>query len=121
MSTRVGVRNRLTGVAGLVWGAALLWRGRELFQLIQRHSPSAGAEVAITALGTRHLAQGLVQVAAPHHFARLEAVVDFLHAGSMIAVAVKEPTLRRAALTSGTVAGTSGVLSVLAARAYRKG
>lgn len=88
---------------------------------MQGRPPSSDERTAITLLGIRHLGQGVVQVLAPHHLGTVYAGIDLLHAGSMIAIAVKEPTLRRAALTSGTVAGASGLISVWAARAPRKG
>lgn len=112
---------RPVGLAGVVWGGLLLARGAELFTQVQGRRPSSGERTAIILLGIRHLGQGVVQVLAPHHLGTVYAGIDLLHAASMIAIAAKEPTLRRAALTSGTVAGASGLVSVLAARAPRKG
>ena len=112
---------RPVGIAGLLWGGALLIRGPELFTRAQGRRPSSGERTAITLLGIRHLGQGVAQVLAPHHLGPVYAGIDLLHAGSMIALAIKEPTLRRAALTSGTVAGAAGMASVSAARGPRKG
>ncbi len=112
---------RVAGALAMAWGTVLVGRGRDLFESVQGHSPSAGEQAAVTALGARHLVQGLTQLVAPHHFNRLEAVVDILHAASMVLIAVKEPSSRRATLTSGAIAGVFGVLSLLTARAQEKG
>lgn len=99
----------------------LLGRGAELFTQVQGRGPSSGEQTAITLLGVRHLSQGVLQVLVPHHLGTVYAGIDGLHASSMVAVAAKKPTLRRAALTSGAIAGVSGLLSLLAARTQRKG
>ncbi len=112
---------RPVGIAGLLWGAVLLGRGAELFTQVQGRGPSSGEQTAITLLGVRHLSQGVLQVLVPHHLGTVYAGIDGLHASSMVAVAAKKPTLRRAALTSGAIAGVSGLLSLLAARTQRKG
>ncbi len=112
---------RPAGIAGLLWGAVLLGRGAQVFTQVQGRRPSSGERTAITLLGVRHLGQGVLQVLAPHHLATLYAGIDVLHASSMVAIAAKKPALRRAALTSGAVAGVSGLLSLLAARPPRKG
>lgn len=111
---------RPVGFAGLVWGAVLLACGPELFTQVQGRRPSSGERTAITLLAVRHLGQGVLQVLASHHLSIVYAGIDGLHASSMVAVAAKKPTLRRAALTSGAIAGVSGLLSLLA-RTQRKG
>lgn len=107
---------RAVGVAGAVWGAALLSRGPQLFRTLEGRAPTTGEQDAITLLGVRHAAQGLLQVVAPHHLARLYAAVDGLHAASMLAVALARPVRRRAALVSGAAAALAGVLSATAER-----
>ncbi len=107
---------RLVGAAGLAWGAALLWRGDALFGAVQGRGPSSGERDAIVLLGARHLGQGVGQVLLPRHLATLYAVVDLLHATSMVPVAVTGPQRRRAALVSGGVA-TLSAICCLGARA----
>lgn len=112
---------RPVGLAGLVWGSVLVVSGKKLFTQVQGRGPSSGERTAITLLAVRHLGQGVLQVLAPHHLSTVYAGIDVLHASSMVAIAVKEPTLRRAALTSGAIAGVAGLLSLLAARPPREG
>lgn len=109
---------RPVGIAGLLWGAVLLGRGAQVFTQVQGRGPSSEERTAITLLGVRHLGQGVLQVLAPHHLGSVYAGIDVLHASSMVAIAAKLPALRRAALTSGAVAGVAGLLSLLAARPW---
>ena len=107
---------RPVGLAGLGWGALLLWRGPQLFRSVEGRPPSQGERDAVTVLGLRHAAQGLAQLVAPHHLGRLYAAVDVLHMVSMVAVAVAAPVRRRSTLLSGTVAALAGVASARADR-----
>ena len=105
---------RLSGVLGLVWGAMVLGRGPELFGLVQGRESEPLDDDAMAVLGARYLAQGTVQVIAPRMFGPLYAVVDGLHAGSMVALAIKQPQRRRAALVSGSIAAIACAASVRA-------
>jgi hypothetical protein len=101
---------RPVGLAGLAWGSVLLTAGPRLFRVVQGREPSRGEQDALVLLGARHLAQGLLQVVLPHHLAGVHAVVDGLHAASMVALAAVTPGRRRAALVSGAVAALAGVV-----------
>lgn len=103
---------RPVGLAGIGWGALLLWRGPTLFRRVQGRIPSSSERDAITVLGVRHAMQGLAQLLVPHHFGRLYAAIDGVHAASMVAVAVVRPARRRAAMLSAAVAAASGLASV---------
>lgn len=89
----------------------MLWHGPAMFGWVQGRAPSSGERDAIVVLGVRHLGQGLLQLGLPHHFGRTYAIIDFLHASSMVALAAAQPARRRAALTSGAVAALAGVYS----------
>lgn len=110
MSSRTphGRSLRLLGAAEVVWGAALLGGGQGLFRRLQGRAPDDVERLALDALGGRHVAQGLLEVAVPHRFARLHTGVDAIHAASMVLVAVLQPHRRRAAAASGTLALLAG-------------
>ncbi|MBD8058172.1 hypothetical protein IC607_04215 [Cellulomonas sp. JH27-2] len=72
---------------------------------------------AVRLLGARHLAQGTALALMPERLSPAVAVVDAIHAASMVALAAVAPTYRRAALLSAAVAVGSGVVTVRAARA----
>lgn len=99
---------RSIGAAEVVWGAVLLGGGQGLFRRLQGRAPDDVERMALGALGGRHVAQGLVEVAVPHRFGRLYAGVDAIHAASMLLVAVLQPERRRAAAASGTLAFLAG-------------
>lgn len=99
---------RSLGAAEVVWGAALLGGGNGLFRRLQGRGPNEAERLALGALAGRHVAQGLLEVAVPHRFARLYAGVDAIHAASMVLVAVLQPDRRRAAAASGTLAVLAG-------------
>ncbi|MBA8794087.1 hypothetical protein FHX74_001692 [Friedmanniella endophytica] len=114
MSGRLGGL-RPVGVLGLAWGAVLLSRGDQLFASLEGRLAVGIESDAITVLGLRHAGQGLVQLIAPRRFARLYTGIDLLHAASMVALAVRDPTRRRAAGVSAGVAALSAAASARSA------
>ncbi len=105
---------RLSGLLSLAWGAVVLGRGPELFSLVQGRESEPLDDAAMGVLGARYLAQGTVQVIAPRMFGPLYAVIDGLHAASMVALAITQPSRRRAALLSGGVAAIACAAAVRA-------
>lgn len=99
---------RSLGAAEVVWGAVLLGGGDGLFRRLQGRAPDEAERLAVMALGGRHVAQGLLEVAVPHRFGRLYTGVDAIHAASMLLVAALQPDRRRAAATSGALASLAG-------------
>lgn len=74
--------------------------------------PPAGWLVRL--LGARMLAQSAVElVRTTRTVVRLGAAVDAMHAASMLAVAVRRPGYRHAALTSAAIAGTSAAAGLV--------
>lgn len=99
---------RMLGAAEVVWGGTVLGGGPGLFRRVQGRAPDDIERLALGALGGRHVAQGLVEVAVPDRFARLYAGVDAIHAASMLLVAVRQPERRRAAAVSAALALLAG-------------
>jgi hypothetical protein len=101
---------RASGIAACVWGAVLLARGRELWLVADGREPSASDEAAVRFLGSRHLVQGVLQVAMPSRFQRLWVAVDVTHAISMFCLAAVDERRRRPALVTAVAAlGTAGL------------
>ncbi len=107
---------RASGVLGLAWGAVLMGEGPKLFTLVQGRESEPLDDDAMAVLAARYLAQGTVQVIAPRMFGPLYAVVDGLHAASMVALAIAEPRRRRVALVSGSIAAIGCVVAVRASQ-----
>lgn len=106
--SQTGRSLRSLGAAEVVWGAVLLGGGQGLFRRLQGRAPDEIERMAVSALGGRHVVQGLLEVAVPHRFAGLYTVVDAIHAASMLLVAVLQPERRRAAAASGALAFLAG-------------
>ena len=79
------------------------------------------AQVVVRILGARDLVQAGVGGPSPTYaVSALGAEVDLLHAASMVAFAAVRPSSRRAALTSGALAGGFAVAGALRARDVRR-
>ena len=74
--------------------------------------PSANSCQVVRLLGIRHLTQAAASVRAGRRVLAAGAVVDSLHAGSMLLLAEAVPRLRRAELADGAVAGLLAVLGL---------
>jgi hypothetical protein len=103
---------QLSGVLGVVWGALLLTRGDQVWTSVANHPPQPVDRLAIRALGARHVVQGTFMALAPLRGRRLLVSVDLLHVGSMVALAVADPSRRRPALVTTAVAAASGAAVV---------
>ena len=98
-------RSDLVHAAHVVHGGALLLRSASVAARID--GPQAGGRAVVVArvLGARHLLQGLVGLAvASRASAAVGAVVDGVHAASMVALAVLDREHRRGAAASAGVA-----------------
>ncbi|GIL37049.1 MULTISPECIES: hypothetical protein [Phycicoccus] len=105
---------RLAGVAGTAWGGVLLARGDDVWRRLEGRSPDSVEELAIRALGGRHLVQGGVQLLAPRASRRVAVGVDVVHAATMFALALASPSRRTVATTTGAVALVGAALGVAA-------
>jgi len=109
---------RAAGLVSVAWGALLLTQGDQLWQTVDGAPPTPLDELAVRALGARHLAQGTAQVIAPTRFQRVFVAVDVIHTATMLAVAAADPGRRRPALLTAGVAAASAA-TTLAARVSR--
>lgn len=105
---------RVAGATAVVWGGALLVRGRQMWRAVDGRPPAEVDELAVVVLGLRHLAQGGVQLVAPDRFQRVFVGVDALHALSMVGLAAVDAGRRRPALVSGGAAVVTAALAVAA-------
>lgn len=71
-------------------------------------APDHRMRVVIRILGARHVAQAALTLAAPRAMHRVGGVVDLLHAGSMVGLAVLDPRRRRAAALNAVIATLFG-------------
>lgn len=101
---------RISGVLGAGWGALLLTNGPRVWGALTGAAPSELDQLLTRVLGARHVAQGLLQAAAPVTGQRLLLAVDLTHAGTMVALAVADRSRRRPALLSAAVALASAVV-----------
>lgn len=108
-TSKIASSRRTAGLLGITWGAVLVLRGTRLFERVEHRPPSEAERLAVLALGGRHLGQGVMGLIWPDRFGRIHASVDAIHAISMILVATTEPSRRRVALISGTLATTAAV------------
>ncbi|MGI8695726.1 MAG: hypothetical protein ACR2JQ_03620, partial [Mycobacteriales bacterium] len=77
--------------------------------------------VIVRVLGARQAVQGIAQIARPRRGVLLGgAVIDVVHAVSMVALAVLDPRHRRLASTSAAAAIGSAALGVAGAPAGRR-
>jgi hypothetical protein len=107
---------RAVGIASLVWGGLLLWRGDRVWRSLAGVPASGPQALAIQILAGRHLLEGLVQTVAPHRMLRLESVVDATHALTMLLLALQRGPSRRPALLSGAFALASAATTLAAVR-----
>ncbi|MBT9257511.1 hypothetical protein KMZ32_17225 [Phycicoccus sp. MAQZ13P-2] len=105
---------RLAGAAGTAWGGVLLARGDDVWRRLEGRSPDPVEELAIRALGVRHLVQGAVQVLAPRATRRVAVGVDAVHAATMLGLALASPSRRTVATTTGAVALVGAAVGVAA-------
>ena len=111
--------SRLAGAGGLTWGTVLLADGDEAWHSIEHRTPDDIEQVAIRALGVRHLVQGFAQLTAPRAASGPVIIIDLVHAASMAALAAASPRHRRAAMVTGSVALVSAGLTHLSRRRGR--
>lgn len=99
-----------------VYGALLLAVPRAVVAAVGAGSTPPPTFV-VRGLGARQLGQGLALLVRPRaSTVAVSAVVDGVHALTMVAAAVRWPRYRRAAVVSGAVAVVSGVLAGRAVR-----
>ncbi len=103
---------RTVAGAGVVWGALLLTRGRDIWRAVTSEPATAQDLLAVRALGGRHLVQGAVQVVAPTRMRRTFVAVDLLHALTMVPVVVLDDRRRRAAALTGALALASAATTL---------
>lgn len=105
-------------VALAAWGVALLAVPRWVAQFVGGPRPPTAV---VRVLGARRLLQSLVLLRWPTPgVASTAAVVDGLHAASMLAAARVWPRYRRAELASAVLAGCSATVTLLAGRSRRR-
>lgn len=96
---RAGTRIRTTAAVRAGWAVILLTMPERLLRTVGAAPISAATIAAVRMLGVRHLVQAGASAALPtRSVAGLGAVVDSLHAGSCVGLAVGSPRWRRAAL-----------------------
>ena len=105
-----------SGVAAAVWGTALLAAGGPLWTVVTGRRPGQVDELAVRALGARHLVQGVAQAIAPRLGQRFFVGVDVVHAASMVWLATVDEQRRRPALVSAAVAASAAALTLAARR-----
>lgn len=116
MSGRRTRSARAAGLGNIAWGSFLLLTGDLLWQDLTGRAPGPSERGVVRVLGTRHLVQGLGQVAAPGALPRLWRFVDLSHAGSMLPVAVLDVGRRRPAALSAAASLGSALVAARAAR-----
>lgn len=105
---------QLLSVANLAWGAVLLVRPRPVVGRLAPEYP-ADRDWVVRALGARQVLQhGVLLATRQRWVADAGAVVDGLHALSMLPV-TRSPRYGRAALVSGATAAGSGALTAVLA------
>ncbi len=100
---------RPVDAVGLASGAAMLAAPDRVLRAVHG-SPGTGAEAVVRVLGARQVVQALTLAARPSRPLRaLGAVVDSLHALSMVGLAAVDEDQRGPASASGLLAGTLAV------------
>lgn len=87
------------------YGAALLAAPGLLLGAVTGVPPTRRDLTVARVLGARHLLQAAVTLSEGSRVLVPGAVVDLLHAASMVALAVADPRMRRAGATDATAAG----------------
>ena len=106
---------RLIGASSAALGVILLATPGRVCDYVSDNGARPTGWVRL--LGARYLAQGVAQVAWPRPAVlQASAVVDSLHALSMVALAAASPTYRRSASISASVAIGGATANALAAR-----
>jgi hypothetical protein len=97
----------------------LLVRPDPVRRVLAPHSPSPGLDsTVLRVLGARHVAQGVVTALFPtRRVLTVGAVVDTLHAASMVGLAVLDSDRRRPGLLDASLAGSFAAASARAAAA----
>jgi len=109
--------HRVAGLAELTAGVLLLAQTRRCWRAVATTPPSAVEALATRALGGRYLIQGLCQFRWPNRLVQTWAAVDFLHACTMAAVALRSNSAQRPAMLSAVIDTTNGLLQLAATRA----
>ena len=115
---------RLTRAAALArsaWGGALLLDGRTMLSAFGDR-PTKSSLIVARVLGARQVAQGVITAAVPSPPVLVAgAVVDLLHATTVVGLALAARRWRSVALTDAAVAATlAGTGWWLAIRAHRR-
>jgi len=96
---KVGTRRRATAAVRAGWAVILLTMPERLLRTDGGGPVPAAAVAAVRVLGVRHLLQAGVSAVLPSgSVAGLGALVDTVHAGSCVGLAVGSPRWRRVAL-----------------------
>lgn len=104
-----------------LYGAALLAAPGPILAVAAGQAPSRRDRAVARVLGARHVAQALVSAAAGRQALAPGAVVDGLHAASMVGLAARrgpgdDGSIRRAELADAAVASLLAVLGLLFAQ-----
>ena len=105
---------RAAGATGALWGLAILGRGRTIWSVVAQEPPTPVDQLAIDALGLRHVGQGLVQAVAPTRLRGVFVGIDLIHVLTMLPVVVADKRRRRAAGLSCAVALGSAATTLFA-------
>jgi hypothetical protein len=112
MSTDRTTRTRRLAGSWVGLGAFLVTRPDRALAMVGQTAPLPALVAVTRVLGARKAVQNLVVLAAPTRgVVRAGAVVDALHALSMLGAAVHWPAYRRAALASGALAAAAAALA----------
>ena len=87
-----------------VYGAVELVEPATVGRLLLGQEPDDAVQGVMRVLGARHLVQGVITGLTGGALHRAGGVVDLLHAGTMVALAVADPKRRRPAALSAAVA-----------------
>jgi hypothetical protein len=100
------------------WGLCLIARPEPVLAVLGPHSPSPQLDTAVLrVLGARQLAQASVTALVPSRkVLALGAIVDVLHAASMVGLAAMDADRRREGLLDACLAGSFALASMGAGR-----
>ena len=104
---------RISTVARVAWGGALVIAPRALLRAGGRPDAAPAAIAFARVLGARHLVQAAVTTAAPAPLvADYGAIVDAMHATQQLALAIGSPRWRAAALVDAAIAVALGTAAL---------
>ncbi len=117
MSSAPTTAIRIKGLVRLAVGVGLIGGSDRLVRAVQGGPPPELAGGAARVLGVREIGQGVALLAVPTAgVVTLGAVVDALHASSMVGLALWKPRYRRLALVSAAFAATGALTGAALAR-----